>query len=414
LERHAAVLTLDSVQEAIDANQTYQMAGVYSYARGLFYRGPQDGGATRYKIFHRVRNGQIVLSQLKAWEGAIALAHKESEGLFLPPHNACFSVSSSKADQRFIWWFLKQPSVWGQLRAGSRGMGARRDTVSINTFLSVQIALPPLNMQRRIVEQLDSVAAQLARRQAAAAAIEAELTAMLHAAFDRIIANAPRARMGEVAPLVRRQVDIDPEASYTEIGVKSFYRGIFHRRTLSGSEFTWQKLFRIHEGDLVFSNLMAWEQAIGIAAPHDHGSVGNHRMLTCEPDRTVCNPNFLWYFFTMPEGFSKILEASPGSIARNKTLSAVQLPKITVPIPSLDAQHWFDCLQTKVVAVRSSTLLPKQKPSNFFLRSSTALSRPNRHNNRRHDRGISFAYDARHGKQTAFQTEADYGELDSV
>jgi hypothetical protein len=77
--------------------------------------------------------------------------------------------------------------------------------------------------------------------------------------------------------------------------VKSFYRGIFHRRTLNGSEFTWQKLFRIHEGDLVFSNLMAWEQAIGLAAPKDQGTVGNHRMLTCEPVRTVF-PLVLFYY----------------------------------------------------------------------------------------------------------------------
>jgi hypothetical protein len=77
----------------------------------------------------------------------------------------------------------------------------------------------------------------------------------------------------------------------------------------------------------------------------------NHRMLTCEVDRGKCLPVFLWYYFTMLEGFSQVVAASPGTIARNKTLSADLLKDITVPTPSLDAQLWFEALHTKAVMV---------------------------------------------------------------
>ena len=160
--------------------------------------------------------------------------------------------------------------------------------------------------------------------------------------------------MGDVAPLVRRSVPIQPDVLYTEIGVRSFFRGTFHRRTLSGAEFTWQKLFRVAKGDLVFSNLMAWEQGIAVAGPTDDGCVGNHRMLTCEADLSRILPGFLWFYFTTPPGFAKVLAASPGSIARNKTLSAEDLSNITVPVPSLDAQAWFVALHGKVEVVRKT------------------------------------------------------------
>ena len=160
--------------------------------------------------------------------------------------------------------------------------------------------------------------------------------------------------MGDVAPLARRVLTIDPEDSYTEIGVRSFFKGTFHRRTMSGAEFTWQKLFRINEGDLVFSNLMAWEQAIALATAADDGCVGNHRMLTCQVDRSRAMPAFLWFYFTTEEGFTQVLAASPGSIARNKTLSAEGLPRMTVPVPSLDAQEWFCSLHQKVRAARAA------------------------------------------------------------
>jgi restriction endonuclease S subunit len=159
--------------------------------------------------------------------------------------------------------------------------------------------------------------------------------------------------LGDVAPLVRRSVEIVPSAKYTELGVRSFYKGTFHRRTIEGAEFTWQNLFRVRKGDLIFSNLMAWEQAIAIAKDIDDDCVGNHRMLTCQVDASHSTPHFLLYYFMTEEGFNKVLGASPGSIARNKTLSAQQLPRIEVPVPSLSAQLWFDHLQAKAALAQS-------------------------------------------------------------
>ena len=41
------------------------------------------------------------------------------------------------------------------------------------------------------------------------------------------------------------------------------------------------KLFGIEKGDLVFSNIKAWEGAFAVAGEDDHGRVGSHRYLTC-------------------------------------------------------------------------------------------------------------------------------------
>ncbi len=58
---------------------------------------------------------------------------------------------------------------------------------------------------------------------------------------------------------------MDPDATYTELGVRSFDKGTFHRRTLTGAEFTWQELYLVRQNDLVFSNVMAWEGAVALA-----------------------------------------------------------------------------------------------------------------------------------------------------
>ena len=112
-------------------------------------------------------------------------------------------------------------------------------------------------------------------------------------------------------------------------------------------------MYRIEAGDVVFSNLMAWERGIALAGEADAGCVGNHRMLTCAADRARLLPGFLFFYFTTREGFSQIEAASPGSIARNKTLSPQGRAAIEVPLPSLDAQQWFEALRVKANAVRA-------------------------------------------------------------
>jgi len=196
------------------------------------------------------------------------------------------------------------------------------------------------------------------KRRRAVEASESESHAMLLKAFQHAIDGAPLRPMAEVAPLVRREIEIAPDQDYTEIGVRSFYNGIFHRRTLPGSEFSWQKLFTIKEGDLVFSNLMAWEKAIAVAAPQDDGTVGNHRMLTCEVDPAVAMPSFLMAYFRTADGFASVVGHSLGTIARNKTLSSKKLPTIEVPVPPLGKQLWFHQIQEKpreVQGIRART-----------------------------------------------------------
>ena len=69
-------------------------------------------------------------------------------------------------------------------------------------------------------------------------------------------------------------------------------------------------------------------------------------------------PSYILHYFTTPEGFTKILKASPGTAARNKTLKSDDLMNIQVPIPSLAQQQAFDSLYQKIERLR----LAKQTP----------------------------------------------------
>jgi type I restriction enzyme, S subunit len=171
--------------------------------------------------------------------------------------------------------------------------------------------------------------------------------------------------MGDVAPIIRRPVVIEPNAVYAELGVRSFGKGLFKKPDLHGADLTWQKLFRIHRDDIVFSNIKAWEGAFAVAEQPHHGRVGSHRYLTCVVDPQRALPSFLWYFLQSGEGLAQVQAASPGSADRNRTLNQKKLSGIQVPTPTLDAQHWFEGLQRRAREIEDSQAAVREELEHF-------------------------------------------------
>ncbi|MES2433007.1 MAG: restriction endonuclease subunit S [Pseudomonadota bacterium] len=334
----------------IDPEVTYSRCRVQTSARGVVLRDRVEGSSIKTKRQQLCRAGDFLVAEIDAKMGGYGLVPNELDGAIVSSHYFLYEVDQSRISKSFLNWFSKTPKFLEQVTAkGSTNYAAIRP----DAVLGYTIPTPSLEEQNSIACRLDSMHAGLLDRLFTLQEIERDTEAMLQNAFLQIIEGVEYCPLAEVAPLVRREVEIDPNEAYTEIGVRSFYKGIFHRRTLAGSEFSWQKLFRINAKDLVFSNLMAWEQAIAVAGEKDDGCFGNHRMLTCEVNTQVSAPKFLMYYFQTAEGFAKIIGSSPGSIARNKTLSSRQLPLIKVPVPSVEAQRHFDLLCAYVDEVRA-------------------------------------------------------------
>lgn len=146
-------------------------------------------------------------------------------------------------------------------------------------------------------------------------------------------------RVGDVLNLARRSVDIDPVESYSLIGVYSFGRGIFHREPQLGADLGDYRFFAIEPGDLVLSNIQAWEGAIAHATERDRGRIGTHRFLTYIPADHSVDTNYLHYYFLSEAGHALIRQAAPGSVTRNRTLAIDRFEDLKIPLPDLEEQR---------------------------------------------------------------------------
>jgi type I restriction enzyme S subunit len=140
----------------VDPTKEYLFAGVYGFGKGLFVRGIQNGNNTTYKTFNTLYENQLVMSQPKGWEGAIALVSSEFEGLYLSPVYSTFAPRENN-NIRFVAEFCKLPTTWQKMLDVSKGIGARRNSIYAKDFLKIKIPNVPIEEQNRIVELLEKI-----------------------------------------------------------------------------------------------------------------------------------------------------------------------------------------------------------------------------------------------------------------
>jgi type I restriction enzyme S subunit len=332
----AEVLQPDIDAVPVNPTGTYKIAGVYSFGRGLLTRAPLQGSATTYKMMHRLHAGQFVLSQLKAWEGALARVPESLEGWFVSPQFATFRAIPDKLDIRFLEWYCKQSGVWDSLRGKARGMGARRDSVSPERFLELEVPLPSLVEQRRIVARIDELSSKIDEVKTLRSEIQ-ETNEGLYRSI--ILSESGKATyMREVVRLRECDVTVSQDETYDFAGVYCFGGGVFKGQRKAGTDFAYKRLTRLKAGNFVYPKLMAWEGALGIVPTSCEGRVVSPEFPVFEIDERRVLPETLDVYFRMPSVWPELAAISTGTNVRRRRLHPSAFLNFEMPLPSMETQ----------------------------------------------------------------------------
>ena len=349
-----------------EPDKVYKQIKAHLWGKGLSLRAEVAGASIAAHRQLRASAGQFLISRIDARHGAFGIVPKDLDGALVSNDFPCFNIDQSMILPRYLEWYAHTHEFIELCRRASEG-STNRVRLKEVIFLDMKIPLPPLEEQGRIVAKLDKVAALVGERQRIVKAAKCESRALLLKAFECVIEDASYRSMAEVAPLVRRPVEVQPDQSYLELGVRSFGHGTFHKPTLEGINIGSKKLFQISKGDLLFNIIFAWEGAVAIAQERDDGRVGSHRFLTCLSNPEMATNDFLRFYFLTPEGLQKLGEASPGGAGRNRTLGLKKLAAIEVPVPPIERQRRFDRLQHQVHEIEVTQKLADQDANSLIL-----------------------------------------------
>jgi type I restriction enzyme S subunit len=334
----------------IDDLETYCRPRVQLHAQGIVLRDAVLGAQIKTKKQQVVRAGEFLVAEIDAKVGGFGIVPDDLDGSIVSSHYFLYGHKPDRLDNRYLGWLVKTHAFRQQVEAqGSTNYAAIRP----RDVLRYEIPLPPLDEQCRIVNRLDKLAEKALQVNDQLNAVERDAERLLALRFRDTTSDAPLLPISGVAPVVRRPVEIDVGASYREIGARSFGKGLFAKPDFDGAAATWEKPVWIKSGDLVLSNIKAWEGAIAVASDAHDGCIASHRYITCVPDPMRATASFLAYYLLSAEGLEKVISASPGTADRNRTLSLGNLAKITIPMPSLAAQQSFDHLHAEIASLKA-------------------------------------------------------------
>lgn len=332
----------------VDAKSDYNLIGIRSNNEGVFFRETKSGNDIFSDNLLQVREGDFIYSRLSAPSGGFGVVTEEFDNCFVSNEFPVFEIDKNLSSSKFLFYHFSQKSVLHQLQ--SKGTGRTR--FSETEFFNQEILLPPLKVQQKILSTLEKVKSRIEEINSLRTEQTKDINNLLFSKYTDLIENAEWLPMKEVAPIVRRPVILNDEALYPELGIRCFGKGTFHKPALTGTEVATKKIFQIKKGDLVFSNVFAWEGGIAVAKEEDNDRYGSHRFISCVADEEKALAEFLCYHFLSPKGLEDINACSPGGAGRNKTLGLDKLMKISVPIPSIELQREFVELLEKTNAIK--------------------------------------------------------------
>ncbi len=338
---------------ALIPTETYSQLGMSLEGRGLFVREQKRGAEIGSKSLNRVISGEFIYSRLFAWKGAFDFVKDDLEGCYVSDEYPSFVVDEKKADVKFLYYYFNQSKVWKEVEQYCIGVTkASRNRFKEKFFLNFEINLPLLKEQQQIVSKIENVKQRIEEIKKIREGQTKDINNLLFSRYTDLIKNAKWLPMKEVAPIIRREVKLNDDELYPELGIRCFGKGTFHKPALTGLEVATKKIFQIKKGDLVFSNVFAWEGGIAVAKEEDNDRYGSHRFISCVADKEKVFEEFLCFHFLSPNGLEDINACSPGGAGRNKTLGLDKLMKIKIPIPDITLQAEFVDLLHKVNAIK--------------------------------------------------------------
>ncbi|MGH8147918.1 MAG: restriction endonuclease subunit S [Rhodanobacteraceae bacterium] len=313
------------------------LAGVYGFGRGLFKRGQTSPMETTYKAFHRLNGGDFVISSPKAWEGAVSRIPEEFDGWFLSPVFPTFHANSDRLDTRYLNWYCKRPAVWHQLHDRSKGMGARRESVSPTQFLSLRIPLPPLAEQQAIVARLDALADGTRQLSEHLDAIEADAAAFVLSIHHKL-ADGREVALSDMIELYEEAERICPDREYPQVGVRSFGGGLFAKAPVAAIATSYRAFNTLFQGALVLSQVKGWEGAIALTPPSLIGRFASPEYRTFRCIEGEASADYLGELVKTPWFWSLLQDATRGVGARRERTRPEQFLNIALPMPKYTDQ----------------------------------------------------------------------------
>ncbi|MFN8187888.1 MAG: hypothetical protein U0R69_12540 [Gaiellales bacterium] len=269
----------------VDPLLTYEEIGIRSFGRGIFHKEPVDGSALGSKRIFEVWPGDLVFNNVFAWEGAVGLAGSAERGRCGSHRFLTYTARTEDVDLAYLrYFFVSDPGVRA-LRVASPGSAGRNRTLAIERFENLEIPLPDLPEQRRVVRRLERLFDRLAQVELRGGRVAPrDCLSVLPAFTEQVLRTARHVEerlveLVDVVPDVMRPGEsAGPAAEFVGLQHVESHSGRRIGSSPLGSEKGDKRRFR--PGDVIYGNLRPYLNKAWLADRHG----------VCSVDQRVLRP----------------------------------------------------------------------------------------------------------------------------
>lgn len=264
-----SILKLCRENVQLDPIRPYTLIGVYSWGKGIFHRENILGADAGSLKFFRPPADALLLSNIQAWEGAIAVTSRldadcVASSRFLP----YTAKDPDQVDVNYLLHYFLSTAGMRQINRASPGTQVRNRTLGISAFERIRVHLPDLSTQKAIAKRIMEADQVAARSICGALRLNAACASMR----DALLAGTTTRR--PLAHFVRRasaDMQVQADHVYDLAGMLNRGRGFLSRGRIRGSETQYRTLSQLHSGHLVYSKLKGWEGSVAVVPPEFDG-----------------------------------------------------------------------------------------------------------------------------------------------
>ncbi|TAH48009.1 MAG: restriction endonuclease subunit S [Chloroflexota bacterium] len=348
---------------SLDAAKIYKEVTVRLWNKGVVPRGEKQGieiKTARYSI----RAGQLILSRIDVRNGAIGLVPTELDGAIVSGEFWTYEIDQTLLDSKFLEYCVAIPDFIEKSNQTSSGT-TNRIRAEEELFLQIEIPLPPLPEQQRIVARIEELARRVEEARGLRKTAVEEADALLEIAVGKVFENQTpiEARLlGRLATKIGSgSTPTGGRASYPSSGIPFIRSQNVRMREfqMEGIAFIDEATHKSMKGTIVQPNdvlLNITGASIGRVAcvPDDLKEANiNQHVAIIRPTQEL-HPRYLMYWLSQPKIQEFINSEQKGATRQGFTKQ--QIEKFNVLLLPLDEQHrivaHLDNLQQKVDELR--------------------------------------------------------------
>ena len=341
------VLRLERWPVEPDPAREYATIGIRSFGKGIFHYELKAGNELGSLRFFEVRPNRLMISNIKGWEGAIAISSTIDSGCLASNRFLTYVPTDERIDVGWARWYFLSESGLELIQRASPGSADRNRTLAIERFESLEIPLPPIESQQETAACLDRMsigAADLVKWFNHRDVLVNALAVSMAARPDLDIESRNRVGwrqvpLGEVMEPASDVVAVDTEMSYRNVGIYSYGRGLFVKPNIEGARTSAKTLNRIHVGQFVYSRLFAFEGAYAYVDDAFDGAFVSNEFPAFDADPDHLNARWLATYLRSPERWSELGGSSKGLGVRRQRIPVEALLAYKVWLPSLKEQQ---------------------------------------------------------------------------